>query len=190
MVILIVYQEIEHHQAIYFPHFGHTVSQCSTYLKNMCVINTWQTIISTGNTGHADNMQLPIWRSVKALYSEIFILKQPRFRHFNSALLSKKRVTVFIHTDILRIPFCTELYQPLFIVVADEDFRSRSSRRASAILKFPDAFTSIIVTIQNPLGLQSQFLKICIVLPRSYAVIRTELQRSAPRRTNQRKAVQ
>ena len=73
-------------------------------------------------------MQLAIWCPVKSFHTKIFILKQFCFRHFNSALLGKKRITVFIYTYIVRISLGTELNQPFLVIITNEDFRSCTSR--------------------------------------------------------------
>ena len=56
VVIFIGYQIIEYHQTIHFFHLGHIMSQSSTYLKNMGIVNAGQAIISSNKAGDTDHM--------------------------------------------------------------------------------------------------------------------------------------
>ena len=190
VVILVADEIIEHHQSIDFPQFGYAMRQHGAHLKNMLVVDTGQPIISTDKTSHANNMQLALRRSVETLHAEVLALEKPRIRHFDSALFSKQRIAVFIHTYTLWISLGSKLYQPLFAFITGEDLGTCAPRRATSVLKFLDAFPLIFVAVQYPLCFQCQFLEIGIILSRHDTMIRTKLQGPTSRRPDQCKAIQ
>ena len=190
VVILVTDEIIEHHQSINFPQLGYTMRQHGAHLKNMLVVDTGQPIIGTDKTSHANNMQLTLKRSVETLHAEVLAFEKPCIRHFDSALFSKQRIAVFIHTDTLRISLGSKLDQPLFAFITGEDLGTCATRRATTILKFLDAFPPIFVAAQYPLCFQCQLFEIGIILSSHDTMIRTKLQGPTSRRPDQCKAIQ